>query len=419
MLIKDENQPALAEEALRDEIVEKYGCGGEEILALREYYQAYCTEPHEKDIWLFIDRPDRADDNAEALFKYVTEKKLQKVEPIFILDGESPEFERLSEMGTVYSFGSREHLQAFLTCKYVFSSQMSESTTNPFNDQFNCVRDIVRQKKIIFLQHGVTKDNNGPIFSRYNRNFYGFITSAEGEYEYMRSELMHYSEEAIWLTGMPRYDRLYDNDQKIITIMPTWRKDLTVRVYDEEQGTMIWKTKDDFTESEYFQFYNSMINDEKLISAAKKNHYKIMFMPHVTFLKNACLFKNNNSEAVNICDYDISYREVFALSSLILTDFSSAVFDFAYLYKPVVYSQFDKEHFYKNHTLKPGYFDYERDGFGEVEYDLDSTVNRLIEYIENDCRLKPEYRARIDRFFTFHDRNCCERIVNKVFELEK
>lgn len=65
---------------------------------------------------------------------------------------------------------------------------------------------------------------------------------------------------------------------------------------------------------------------------------------------------------------------------------------------------------------KLGYFDYERDGFGEVEYDLDSTVDRIIEYMASDCQLKEKYRKRIDNFFVFHDKNNCQRVYEKIME---
>ena len=95
------------------------------------------------------------------------------------------------------------------------------------------------------------------------------------------------------------------------------------------------------------------------------------------------------------------------------------MFDFAYLKKPVVYAQFDREEFFSGeHVYVKGYFDYERDGFGEVETDLDGTVDRLIEYMRNDCRLKDEYRARIDAFFAYHDRDNCRRVYEKLLELQ-
>ena len=103
---------------------------------------------------------------------------------------------------------------------------------------------------------------------------------------------------------------------------------------------------------------------------------------------------------------------------MILTDYSSAVFDFAYLRKPVLYTQFDKEEFFKGeHVYTQGYFDYERYGFGEVEYDLESTVDRIIEYMKNGCQLKEKYRKRIDNFFAFNDKNNCQRVYEAIRNL--
>ena len=94
------------------------------------------------------------------------------------------------------------------------------------------------------------------------------------------------------------------------------------------------------------------------------------------------------------------------------------MFDFAYLRKPVIYTQFDQEEFFAGeHVYTKGYFDYERDGFGEVECDLDATVDRIIEYMENGCELKDKYRQRIDNFYAFNDRNNCERVYQKIMEL--
>ncbi|MDD7365694.1 MAG: CDP-glycerol glycerophosphotransferase family protein, partial [Clostridiales bacterium] len=65
-----------------------------------------------------------------------------------------------------------------------------------------------------------------------------------------------------------------------------------------------------------------------------------------------------------------------------------------------------------------GYFDDERDGFGEVEHDLESTVDRIIEYMRNGCALKPLYRERIDNFFAFNDQNNCQRVYEKIRALD-
>ena len=128
------------------------------------------------------------------------------------------------------------------------------------------------------------------------------------------------------------------------------------------------------------------------------------------------MFQKN--KYVDFLTNQTEYRDVYAQSDLLITDYSSSVFDFAYLRKPVVYTQFDTDEFFSgSHTCKKDYFDYGRDGFGEVEYDLDSTVDRIIEYMENGCQLKEKYRQRIDDFFVFNDQNNCKRVFEKILEL--
>ena len=102
-----------------------------------------------------------------------------------------------------------------------------------------------------------------------------------------------------------------------------------------------------------------------------------------------------------------------------MTDYSGVAFDFAYLDKPVVYCHFDFDEFYAHHTCKQAYYNYEKDGFGEVEYNLEDTVQRLIEYIETDCKLKEKYQKRINDFFAFRDHNSSVRVYNEIVHLSE
>jgi len=121
---------------------------------------------------------------------------------------------------------------------------------------------------------------------------------------------------------------------------------------------------------------------------------------------------------VGFLPQDTAYRDVYARSSLVVTDYSSAVFDFAYLRKPVIYCQFDSDAFFAGeHVYEKGYFDYERDGFGEVTYDLESLIDLIIQYADSGFRLKDIYRKRIDSFFAFHDKDSCRRVTEKILSL--
>ncbi len=387
-----------------------------QITAIRDYYFKNSPEK-KKQIWLIMDRPDRADDNAEAFFRYMAERAEPDIDLYFILSRKSEAYSKLSRIGKVIEPFSEEHKKLYTVADYMISSQMAESTINPFNNDLKYFRDLFRNPKQIFLQHGVIHNDHGSTLNKYNRDFFGFVTSAKAEYNYLLSPKFHYTEQEMWLTGMPRFDFLYRNDKRKITIMPTWRKFLTTRVFDEKSGTMIWKVNDDFTDSEYFRFFNNLINNEKLLDAADRYGYKICFMPHVIFLKEAEKFAHNSR--ITIYNYEKSYREIYAESSLIVTDYSSAVFDFSYLRQPIIYTQFDFDEFYSKHTVRKGYFNFKKDGFGEVTDNQEDTVNLIIGYMADNCRLKPEYRERIDNFFDFSDKKCCERIYNKIRNKDK
>ena len=178
--------------------------------------------------------------------------------------------------------------------------------------------------------------------------------------------------------------------------------------YEVEKGR--WHLMPGFEESVFYQFYNSLLNDGKLLRAARETGHKINFVPHPVFFPYIDRF--SVPEEVSLWGTEVTYRDMFARSRLLLTDFSSVAFDFAYLRKPVIYAHFDKNHYAE------GYFDYERDGFGEVEYNLESTIARIIEYMDNGCQLKDKYRRRIDRFFTFNDQNNCQRVYEAIKELQ-
>lgn len=110
-----------------------------------------------------------------------------------------------------------------------------------------------------------------------------------------------------------------------------------------------------------------------------------------------------------------TYCDALAQSDLLVTDYSSVAMDFAYLRKPVLYCHFDREEFEQgDHIYTPGYFDYEKDGFGEVVYNRDALVDAIISYMETGCQLKQLYRERMDQFFFYNDQNNCARIYEKI-----
>ena len=87
--------------------------------------------------------------------------------------------------------------------------------------------------------------------------------------------------------------------------------------------------------------------------------------------------------------------------------------DFAYLKKPIIYYHSIKEEAEEN----PEYFSYESDGFGEICLSIESVINKVQNYIDNDCLMEEEYVKRVDSFFKYTDKNNSERVYEEILRL--
>ena len=101
---------------------------------------------------------------------------------------------------------------------------------------------------------------------------------------------------------------------------------------------------------------------------------------------------------------------------MLVTDYSSAACDFAYLNKPVIYANFDLDHIYDVHYYNKGYFDYDRDGFGSNCQSYDETLNEIIKVINNNFKVEEKYKKRMKNFFFYRDNKNCERIYNEIIK---
>ena len=364
-----------------------------------------------KSVWLLSDRTNRADDNGEVMFEYLRTHAGNDIEPYFVIDKDTDDWKRMGKVGRVVEPFSKEHKILFLLSEFLLSSQANKAVVNPFGRLEYYYRDLMHDKRLVFLQHGITKDNQSRWLNKYNRNLFGFVVTTRPEYDSVFEYDYFYTPERVWLTGMPRYDKLYHDEKKYVTIMPTWRKNLS----DGTDAQGVWLLGKGFKDSRYFNFYNKLLNHERLLDAAEKRGYRICFMPHPNTVSGIHYFKHDSR--VLFMDSTYSYRDVFAQTDLMVTDYSSVAFDFAYLRKPIVYCQFDKEEFFNGeHSYTEGYFDYERDGFGEVEETLESAITRIIEYMDAGCKVKPLYLDRIENTFAFSDKNCCRRVYETVLK---
>ena len=362
-----------------------------------------------KELWLISDRPDNAGDNGEVFFRYVQSLHPENVRAIFVIGKDAACVPRLKEIGEVVYFDTDEYRRLFLMADKVISSGASEITMNAFGTDRKDMKAFFNFK-YYYLQHGVACADLSSWLNRDMKNLRMIFTSSRKEYQGFLTGNYGYTQDQIKLTGQARFDALRNGRKKMLLILPTWRRSIT-ESYNEATESVYY---DGFVRTEYFQFYNNLINDQRLLDTMRANGYTGLFCLHPIHKEQYVDYTENDVFRVNHGFVD--YYQVFEDAALTVTDYSSVLFDFAYLRKPVVYAQFDKEQFFENQIYDEGYFSYEKDGFGPVCYDYETTVKTLVEYVEKDCALDPGYRERMDAFFAFSDQKNCERIYQEIIK---
>lgn len=354
-----------------------------------------------RNLWLISERGIDARDNGYYLFRHITQNH-GEINAAYAITEDSPDRARVSEFGRIIRYGSFEHFLALVLSKVKISTHIMGYT--PYIDFFVRLDKIglVKGKKI-FLQHGIIKDNLTYLYSD-NVNIDLFVCSAKPEYDYVK-QFFGYSENVVRMLGLCRYDDLHkiDSPSRKVLLMPTWRYNL---------GGADKKT---FLESEYYKTYESLLNSRALEKLLEKYDYELVFYPHIEMQKFIGCF--SGSRRVKIKSFkDCTVQELLINTDVLITDFSSVFFDYAYMEKPMIFYQFDEERFRAQHYSE-GYFSYERDAFGAIVYDEGSLLTELEKILQNGACMEDKYKKRVNAFFTLRDKNNSERNYLAIKEI--
>lgn len=347
-----------------------------------------------KRIWLFQDRVDVADDNAKHLFRYAVGQD-DEVKKYFVIRKDCEDFNEMKKIdANIVPLGSFKNKFLYLFAEKMISSHVNHSWLNPFfNPKHPYFNGLLTIEKC-FLQHGVIKDDLSSWLRKFFQNLHLFLTSSDYERDSIMGDTYNYDDEVVKAFGLPRHDYLKFNvAKKEILFAPTWRKYLINRAA--------------FEKSDYYFRLNSFINNERLLKAIENKGYKLVFKPHPDLEQFLDLFNIEDIVEVNTHD---SYQTIFNNSAVMITDYSSVFFDFSFLKKPVIYYHEGDDYHYDK-----GYFDYETMGFGDVIDNEEALVDKIIEYMENDCVMEDKYQKRVDKFFKYTDQKNCKRVYDWLY----
>lgn len=366
------------------------------------FLKLFCKE--KRNIWIISERGDDARDNAWFFFRYMVEQHPQQ--PIYyVIKSSSADAAKVQAIGNAIETNSFRHFLYYALSTVRISSSMWGGDL-PYTAYFFRIRKyMLRRRKFVFLKHGIIKDYL-PQHCHSSCAPDLYICGAKPEYDYVKKHFGH-PEGVVKYTGLARFDNLHRQKTKSqILVMPTFRRWLQ---------TM---TDQEVSESEYIAAWNKLLNDPRIGKLLEEKKLKLIFYPHYVMQKHIADF---HTECPNIIiakfdDYDV--QTLLIESKLLVTDFSSVFFDFAYMEKPSIYYQFDRERYIKEHyDFTKGYFSYDANGFGDVVFDHEALMDAIERTIRNNFKMEDVYQKRLQNFFVLKDSHNCDRIYGEIEKL--
>ena len=159
-------------------------------------------------------------------------------------------------------------------------------------------------------------------------------------------------------------------DKKTILYAPTWRDD-------------------EFYGAGEYKFELKL--DMQKMKAALGEEYVILLRTHY-YIADRLELTGMEGFAYNVSSYE-DVSELYLISDVCITDYSSVFFDYANLRRPILFYTYDFEK-YKN-VLRGFYLDMEKDLPGPLLYDTDAVIERLNNLEETVA----EYAERYERFY--------------------
>ncbi len=179
-------------------------------------------------------------------------------------------------------------------------------------------------------------------------------------------------------------------DKKTILYAPTWRDDV---YYGKGQ----------------YKFELRL--DLELMRKQLGEEYVILLRTHY-FIADSIALEAMNGFAYNVSRYD-DISELYLISDILITDYSSVFFDYANLKRPMLFFTYDLDKY--RDILRGFYFDIEKEVPGPLLY----TTDEVIQAIKGIDSINREYHQRYDQFYhrfcDWEDGHAAEKVVKSVF----
>ncbi len=376
------------------------------------FYRIHSEMKSEKneEIWLYCDREGILDNGYyqfihdfginDGVKRYYVYDKLKNKSAYFTSE----------QRKNLVRFKSIKHKNLFMRCSKILSSFNSLSIFSPFGGMpLKWYSDIARFE-LIYLQHGILHARLPLLYSKERANVDKVVISSEFERKNF-TEIYNFKDEDLIMSGMPRFDAidLKAQPKRKLLYSPSWRKNLIGEYVNNTRELMPEK----FLASDYYKETSSFLNSPELAELLEEYDLELDFQNHPIFKDYEQYFVIDNPRI------HVTREGEMQDYLMMITDYSSIVFDFVYLQRPIAYFVPDYTEFRAGITHNYNKLDLPlEEGFGDIAQTGDELIEIIKRIAENGFRPHPPYKKRMADFFESREKNHCSRLYEALKKSE-
>ena len=374
------------------------------------YRHKYKQEPIQKNLVMFETfRGASYADSPKYIYEYLAKNYPGQYEFVWVLNDTHT---KLPYGGTIVKRMTRKYAYYLAISQYlVFNTRQPLWYRKREGQIFLETWHGTPLKRLAFDQEEVTaaSPTYKSQFYRQKQEWDYLIAPNEFSSRIFKSCFMYHDEgETMLETGYPRNDLLSDPhkdqiaetlkkkvgiplDKKVILYAPTWRD-------DEYYGKGAYK----------FQLKLDLEKMRKILG----DEYVIILRTHY-YIADVLDLSGLEGFAFNLSKYD-DITEIYLMSDILITDYSSVFFDFANLRRPMLFYTYDLDKY--RDVLRGFYINMEEELPGPLVFSTDEVIN-TIQNIDNiSAKYADRYAAFYDKFCGWEDGHSSQRVVETVFE---
>lgn len=161
------------------------------------------------------------------------------------------------------------------------------------------------------------------------------------------------------------------------------------------------------------KFLFNMAMDLKKMQEALSDEYVILMRTHVIVKNKFKISEELDNFVIDVSSYS-EVQELLLITDILMTDYSSVMFDFANTDRPMLFFTYDFETY--RDEVRGFYMDFENEAPGPLVRDTDQIIDSILHIDEVKTTYAEKYASFKERFCSLEDGQASTRVVDELLK---